>query len=35
MLWDPEVFKASAPPAFAHIREELDYWLSEFERRGK
>lgn len=35
MLWDPEVFKASAPPAFAHVREELDYWLGDFERRGK
>jgi MraZ protein len=35
MLWDPEVFKASAPPAFAHVREELDYWLSEHRGRGK
>ena len=35
MLWDPEVFKASAPPAFAHVREELDFWLGDFERRGK
>jgi MraZ protein len=35
MLWDPEVFKASAPTAFAQVREELDYWLADFERRGK
>ena len=35
MLWDPEVFKASAPPEFAQVREELDYWLSEHARRGK
>jgi MraZ protein len=35
MLWDPEVFKASAPPAFAHVREELDYWLGEHKKRGK
>ena len=35
MLWDPEVFKVSAPPAFAHVREELDFWLGDFERRGK
>lgn len=35
MLWDPEVFKASAPPAFAHVREELDYWLDEHKKRSK
>jgi MraZ protein len=35
MLWDPDTFKSSAPPAFAHVREELDYWLAEHERRGK
>ncbi len=35
MLWDPDVFKAAAPPAFAQVREELDYWLEDFARRGK
>lgn len=35
MLWDPEIFKTSAPPAYAHVREELDYWEAELERRGK
>lgn len=35
MLWDPDVFKASAPPTFAQIGEELDYWLQDFARRGK
>ena len=35
MLWDPDVFKASAPPSFAHVGEELDFWLEEFARRGK
>jgi MraZ protein len=35
MLWDPDVFKASAPPSFAQVGEELDYWLEEFARRGK
>jgi MraZ protein len=35
MLWDPEVFKASAPPAFAHVGEELDYWMNEHKGRGK
>jgi MraZ protein len=35
MLWDPEVFKASAPKEFAHVGQELDYWLEDFARRGK
>lgn len=35
MLWNPDVFLSSAPPAFAHVREELEYWLSEAARRGK
>jgi len=35
MLWNPDVFLSSAPPAFAHVRDELDYWLSESARRGK
>ena len=35
MLWDPDVFKASAPSAFAHVGEELDFWLEDYARRGK
>jgi MraZ protein len=35
MLWDPDVFKAEAPAAFAHVGEELDFWLEEYARRGK
>jgi MraZ protein len=35
MLWNPDIFLSSAPPAFAHVRDELDYWLSEASRRGK
>jgi MraZ protein len=35
MLWNPDVFLSSAPPAFAHVREELEYWLGEHGRRGK
>lgn len=35
MLWNPDVFQESAPPAFAHVREELDYWLNDHARRGK
>ena len=35
MLWNPEIFMDSAPPAFAHVREELEYWLGEHGRRGK
>jgi MraZ protein len=35
LLWNPDVFREAAPPAFAHVREELEYWLSEHERRGK
>ncbi len=35
MLWNPDIFKEAALPAFAHVREELDFWLSEHERRGK
>jgi MraZ protein len=35
MLWNPEVFMDSAPPAFAHVREELEYWMNEHGRRGK
>jgi hypothetical protein len=29
------VFLSDAPPASAHVREELEYWLSEAARRGK
>jgi MraZ protein len=35
MLWDPDIFLNSAPPAFAHIRDELDFYLGEAARRGK
>jgi MraZ protein len=35
MLWNPEIFRQSAPPAFAHVLEELEYWETEHERRGK
>jgi MraZ protein len=35
MLWNPDVFLQAAPPAFAHVREELEYWLAEAGRRGK
>ncbi len=35
MLWNPDVFLSSAPPAFAHVRDELEYWLGEATRRGK
>lgn len=35
MLWDPDVLKTSAPPTFAHVLEELDYWLADFAKRGK
>jgi MraZ protein len=35
MLWNPDVFLDTAPPAFAHVREELEYWLGEAARRGK
>jgi MraZ protein len=35
MLWDPDVFLASAPPAFAHVRQELEYWLADHAKRGK
>jgi MraZ protein len=35
LLWNPDVFISAAPPAFAHVREELEYWLAEHERRGK
>lgn len=35
MLWNPDVFLSSAPPAFAHVRDELEYWLGEYARRGK
>lgn len=35
MLWDPELFSIAAPPAFMHVREELEYWLGEAARRGK
>ena len=35
MLWNPDVFLSDAPSAFAHVREELEYWLSEAARRGK
>ena len=35
MLWNPDIFLESAPPAFAHVREELEYWLLEHARRGK
>lgn len=35
MLWDPEIFAISAPPAFMHVREEMEYWLGEAKRRGK
>ncbi len=35
MLWNPDVFMDAAPPAFAHVREELEYWLHDHSRRGK
>jgi MraZ protein len=35
LLWNPDVFLEQAPPAFAHVREELQYWLGEQTRRGK
>jgi MraZ protein len=35
MLWNPDMFMEAAPPAFAHVREELEYWLLESGRRGK
>ena len=33
LMWDPEIFLKEAPASFAHVREELEYWLHE--RRGK
>ncbi len=35
MLWNPDVFLKDAPAAFDHVKDELNYWLSQHERRGK
>ena len=34
-LWNPDVFLAQAPDAFAHVKEELNYWLNDHAKRGK
>lgn len=34
MLWDPDIFMQDAPDSFAHIKEELDYWLSVQNAKG-
>ncbi len=34
-LWNPDVFLADAPDAFNHVKEELNYWLSEHAKRAK
>ncbi len=34
-LWNPDVFLAEAPAAFAHVKEELNYWLNDHARRAK
>jgi len=28
MLWNPQIFLDDAPEQFAHVRDELDYWLN-------
>jgi MraZ protein len=35
MLWNPDVFLKDAPASFNAIKEELNYWLSQQERRTK
>ena len=34
-LWNPDVFLAQAPDAFAHVKEELNYWLNDHAKRSK
>jgi len=34
MLWDPDIFLKEAPEPFAHVKEELEYWLSVQKKSG-
>jgi MraZ protein len=34
-LWNPDVFLAEAPNAYASVKEELSYWLTEYARRAR
>ncbi len=32
MLWNPEVFLTEAPASFSHVKDELNYWLTQGKR---
>ncbi len=34
-LWNPDIFLTQAPDAFAHVKEELNYWLNDHAKRPK
>lgn len=34
-LWNPDVFLTEAPDTFAHVKDELHYWLNEHGKRAK
>jgi MraZ protein len=34
-LWNPDIFLTQASDAFAHVKEELNYWLNDHAKRAK